>query len=292
MPETSTTGQLENASREMISRLLYTAEHNAPVFGLAAKFKLKKGEDTGVFPKVGQMTFSDLTEGEDMVDEEEIGMTTISVTTSEVGAKVVLTDKLLRQNVAVNFQTVGVQLGDGLRRKREADLIGLFSALNGGTVYGGAGATFSSANVTSCVSIAKTDKVGSDLAIVHHPNAVMRLARDLTTVGSGTIRPIPEGFSSRLLGKAWKGATIWDVPVFETGEITRDSSDDAIGAILNTGPMSALGVLESLAPGQERQRDASLRAWELNLVTDYAVFEYDDTRGVAMTYDAADPATS
>ena len=47
MAQTSTTGNLEKASREMISSLRYTAEFNAPVYGAVTKFTLGKGEDTG-----------------------------------------------------------------------------------------------------------------------------------------------------------------------------------------------------------------------------------------------------
>jgi hypothetical protein len=289
MPQISTTGQLENASREMIAKARFTAEHNAPVYGTVSHFSLKKGEDTGVFPKVGQMTLSDLTEGQDIIDEEEIGMTTVSVTTSEVGGKVVLTDKLLRQNMVVNFQLVGRQLGDAYKRQRETKIIALFSALNQGTSFGAAAAAFSASNATGCVSIAHTDKMGDDLVMVQHPNAVMRLARDLTTIGSGQIRPLPEGFSARLLSRAWRGYQIWDVPVFETGNITRDASDDAIGAIYNP---DAMGVLESKAFSTENERDASLRAWEVVVNSDYAAFELDDSRGAPITFDAADPSTS
>ena len=63
MAQISTTGQLANASREMIGKARFTAEHNAPVFATVTHFTLKKGQDTGVFPKVGQMSLSDLTEG-------------------------------------------------------------------------------------------------------------------------------------------------------------------------------------------------------------------------------------
>ena len=289
MPQISTTGQLANASREMIAKARFTAEHNAPVFGTVTHFTLKKGQDTGVFPKVGQMSLSDLTEGQDIVDEEEIGMTTVSVTPSEVGGKVILTDKLLRQNDAVNFQLIGRQLGDAYKRQREEKVISLFSGLNGGTTLGAGGAAFSASNATGCVSIAKTNKFGDDLVIITHPNSVMRLARDLSTVGSGQIRPLPEGFSARLLTRAWKGYQIWDVPVFETANITRDSGDDAIGAIYNP---DAMGVLESKPFGTENERDASLRAWEVVVVSDYAAFELDDSRGAPLTFDAVDPSTS
>lgn len=290
MAQTSTTGALENAAKELIDAARLTAEHNAPVWGSVRHFNLQKGHDTGIFPKVGQMSMSDLTEGADLVDEEEIGMTTVSVTPGEVGAKVILTDKLLRQNMAVTFQMVGKQLGDGMKRKREEDLIGLFTSLNGGTNFGTAGADFSAANATACVSVAKTDKMGEDMVIIHHPNAVMRLAKDLSTIGSGTIRPLPEGYSARLMGKAFRGYMIWDVPVLETGNITRDSSNDAIGVIMEKN--GALATLQSLAPSTEKERDASLRAWELVMVSDYAVFELDDTLGAGLTYDAADPSTT
>ncbi len=289
MPQISTTGQLENASKEMIDMSRFTAEHNAPVEALTTHFTLKKGEDTGVFPKVGQMSMKNLVQGQDIVDEEEIGMSTVSVTTSEVGAKIVLTDKLLRQNNAVNFRSVGRQLGDGWKRKKEEDLISLFPALNGGTSLGAAAAAFSAANATGCVSIAHTDKMGESLSIIQHPNAVMRLARDLSTIGSGQIRPLPEGFSARMLGRAWSGYRIWDTPVFQTGNITRDSSDDAIGAIINP---DALAMLTSMTQTTERERDASLRAWEVVMVGDYSAFELDDTRGAPLTFDAADPSTS
>lgn len=289
MPQISTTGQLENASKEMIDTARFTAEHNAPVRALVTNFRLRRGQDTGVFPKVGQMSMSNLTEGQDITDEEEIGMSTVSVTTGEVGAKVILTDKLLRQNDAVNFQLIGRQLGDGEVRKVEEDIISLFSALNGGTSFGAAGAAFSAANATSCVSIAHTDKMGQNLSIVQHPNAVMRLGRDLSTIGSGTLRPLPEGFSARLLSRAWSGYRIWDTPVFESGNISRDGSDDAIGAIFNS---DALAILRSTSPSTERERDASLRAWEVVMVHDYAAFELDDTRGAPLTFDAADPSTS
>jgi hypothetical protein len=289
MPQTATTGQLENASREMMTTARFTIEHNAPIYGLVMHFTLKKGHDTGIFPKFGQMTMNQLTDGIDMVDEEELGMTTVPVQTNEFGAKIIMTDKLLRENDAVTFAVPGRQLGDAYKRLRETELAALFTSLNGGTNFGTAGAAFSIGNATSVVSIAKTDKMGDNLSIIHHPIAVMRLARDLSTVGSGIIRPLPEGFSSRLLGMAFSGYKVWDVPVFETGNLTRDSGDDAIGVIMDK---MALGMLEEKSFGQERERDASLRAWELNAVTDMAAFELDDTLGAGLTYDAADPSTT
>ena len=243
MAQISTTGQLENASREMIATARYTEEHNAPAVELVEKFTLERGSDTLVIPKVGQMTISNLTEGQDMVDEEEIGMTTVSVTTGEVGAKIIVTDKLLRQNSQAIWNIIGRQMGDGMARKKDEDILSLFTSLNGGTTFGAAAASFSSANATSAIGKAKTAKFGSDIRVVVHPNQMLNLNKELSTIGSGTIRPIPTGFSATRLENFWTGIRLSGVPFFEDGNITRDSSDDAIGAIFDKG---ALGVLTSL----------------------------------------------
>ena len=166
------------------------------------------------------------------------------------------------------------------------DILGLFSALNGGTDLGSAGIPFSATNATAAVSIAKSGRMGSDLSMVHNPNAVMRLARDLSTIGTGQTRPLPAGYSADILGKVFSGLQVWDVPVFETGDITRDSSDDAIGAIFDR---QALAILRSGVPNNYREFLNRRRAYELGYVNEYIAFELDDTLGAPITADAVNP---
>ena len=289
MPQTSTTGSLENASREMITTARYTEEHNAPCMELVEKFTLQKGSDTLIVPKVGQMPVGALVEGQDLVDEEEIGMSTVSVQASEVGAKIIITDKLLRENTQQVWQIVGRQLGEAMARKKDGDILSLFSALNGGTALGAAAADFSLVNAASCIGVAKAEKYGSDLRIVHHPNAILKLNKDLTGSASGTIRPIPTGFSEDRLGPFWTGLRLSGVPFFEDGNIDTDANGDGYGAIFDKG---AIGVLTSVAMNREKQRDASLRATEMVITSDYSAFEIDDSRGASLFYDIANPATN
>ena len=287
MPTISTTGQLENASREMIQSAIFTTEHDQPDYGLTSHYSLRKGEDTGVFPKFGQMNFTQRAEGEDITDEEDLGLTTVSASTNIYAAKVILTDRLLRQNVATTWATVGTQMGDAYSRIRATEIQSLYTGFSAS--LGTAGAAFSAANATACVAIAKTDKYGRDLHMIQHPVAVMRLAQDLTTIGTTNNRPIPEGYSSRLMSKAWSGYQVWDVPVFQAGDITRDSDDDAIGAIKDK---QAIGFLEEKGFTSEKERDISLMGVEMVISTEFVAFEYDDARGASLTYDAADPSTS
>ena len=286
MAQTATTGNLENAQRIILAAARYTEEHNAPAMALIEQFDLPKGAKQVTVPKVGQMTMSDLQDGIDIVDEEEIGMTTVDLTAAEVGAKVILTDKLVRQAADNVMSIVGRQLGDGMARKKDNDVTALYSGF--GTDIGAAGRSMSLANVSASVAYAKGNKFGSQVYINQHPFAVWDIAN--TAVTASTTYPVPAGWTADLLGNFFSGLRpINNVPIFEDGNITIDSSDDAIGVIADK---SALAVLKSVDTRTERQRDASLRATELVMTSDYGVFELDDSKGAALTLDAGTPATS
>jgi len=288
MAQTATTGNLENASKIIIAAARYTEEHNAPAMALIESFSLPKGAKQVTVPKVGQMTISDLADGVDIVDEEEIGMTTVDLTAAEVGAKVILTDKLVREQQNNVFTIIGKQLGDAMARKKDTDVHSLYSSLNGGTTLGAAAATASLANIAGAIAYAKANKFGSNIYILQHPNAVFDIAN--TAVTASSTYPVPKGWSEDLLGNFFSGLRpLNGVPIFEDGNLSVDGSDDAIGVIAEK---SAMAVLNSVETRTERQRDASLRATEVVMTSDYGVFELDDSRGAPLTYDAAAPSTS
>ena len=290
MAQTATTGNLENAQKIIISAARYTEEHNAPAMALTEKFTLPKGAKQVTVPKVGQMSMSDLVDGVDIVDEEDIGMTTVDLTASEVGAKVVLTDKLVRQSAPNVFSIIGRQLGDGMARKKDRDVLALYTNLNGGTKLGAATKFMKASNVQGIIAYAKANNFGSQLYILHHPNAVSYLSKESAVAASAGSSPIPEGWSADLLKNFWSGLRpMNNVPIFEDGNIAEDSSGDGIGVIADKG---ALATLTSVDTRTERQRDASLRATEVVMTADYGVFELDDSRGAGVTFDVAALATN
>ena len=290
MAQTSTTGNLENAQRIILSSARYTEEHNAPALALIEQFSLPSGAKTVTVPKVGQMSMSDLQDGIDIVDEEDIGMTTVDLTASEVGAKVILTDKLVRQSADNVFSIIGRQLGDGMARKKDKDVIALYVNLNGGTALGADGRNFNAANVHAIVSNAKANKFGSQLYIVHHPNAVATLSKEAATT-AGNNAEITSGWSADLLSNFYSGLRpINGVPIFEDGNIEKTGSvDSGYGVIADK---TALAALTSVETRTERQRDASLRATEIVMTADYGVFELDDSKGAPIQFEIGDLATS
>ena len=291
MAQTATTGNLENAQRIIISSARYTEEHNAPALALIEQFKLPKGAKQMTVPKVAQMTMSDLVDGQDIIDEEEIGMTTVDLTASEVGAKVILTDKLVRQSAPNVMSIIGRQLGDGMARKKDTDVLALYQNLNEGTLLGGTGPTYMKAsNLQGIIAYAKANKFGSQLYILHHPNAVAYLSKESAVVASSGSASVPEGWSHDLLSNFWSGLRpMNNVPIFEDGNITEDSGGDGIGVIADK---SAMAALTSVDTRTERQRDASLRATEVVMTADYGVFELDDTRGAGVKFDVSALSTA
>ena len=291
MAQTATTGNLENAQRIILSAARYTEEHNAPALALIEQFTLPKGSKQVTVPKVGQMSMSDLVDGQDIVDEEEIGMTTVDLTASEVGAKVILTDKLVRQAADNGFSMIGRQLGDGMALKKDTDVLALYQNLNEGTLLGGTGPTYMKAsNLQGIIAYAKANKFGNQLYIVHHPNAVAYLAKEAATTASATSSEITNGWSADLLKNFWSGLRPMNgVSVFEDGNITEDSGGDGIGVIADK---SAMAALTSVDTRTERQRDASLRATEVVMTADYGVFELDDSRGAGVKFDVSALSTA
>ena len=294
MAQMATTGNLENAQRIIIATARYTEEHSAPAMNLIEQFNLPSGSKQVTVPKVSQMDMSDLVDGQDIVDEEDIGMSTVDLTASEVGAKVIITDKLARQSAENVFSMIGRQLGDGMARKKDTDVIALYTNLNGGTKLGADGRTMTVANTHAIISNAKANKFGNQLYILHHPNAVAALSKDGATVaslGAAGGGEISNGFSADLLRNFYSGLRpINNVAIFEDGNIDKVAGvDSGIGVIADK---SALAVLKSIDTRTERQRDASLRATEVVITADYGVFELDDSRGAGVTFEIGDIATS
>jgi len=263
-------------------------EHSMPVINLIKKYLLTKGNKQVTVPKVGQVSFSDLSDGVDMVDTQDIGMTTVDLTAGEVGAKMILTDKLVRQQNEDVFTICGNQLGDGLGRKKDTDAIALFSALNAGTALGADNAYLKMQNLQGCAAWAKANKLPLPISFVHHPYAVAYLAYQ-SAVTFATY-PMPRGLSEDLLKDYYSGIKTNDVALFEDGNIEKISGyDSGYGAIF---AQLAMAYLESVGFNSERERDASLRATELNVTADYGLFEVVDGWGAPCQYEIGALSTS
>lgn len=290
MPSTATTGQLANAQRVVVAKARYTMEFNAPNVELVEQMVLEQGAKTVTVPKVAQMNFAPLQDGVDMVAEQSIGMTTLDLTSAEVGAKIILTDKLVRQENESVFDIVGRQFGDAAARKKDQDIIALFPSLSNSTNQGGTTKLMTMTNLAACIAFAKAQKFPEPIAVVHNPNAVYATVLSAAVTPSATY-PMPDGYAEDLL-KRFYAFEVNGVQVFQDGNVAGGSggvAGDGMGAIFSK---NAMVVLNSKGFSVEEQRDASLRAWELNATADYGAFQLDTTYGAPMLYSVAAPASN
>ena len=180
---------------------------------------------------------------------------------------------------------IGKQLGDAMARKKDTDVHSLYATLGASltpTALGGAAAIMNMANVVAAIAFAKANKFGNQVYMLHHPNAVADLAAEAASVST----ELTGGWSVDLLKQFYSGIKpINGVSIFEDGNLNVPTdTDDAVGVIADK---SAMAVLSSVETRTEKQRDASMRATECIITSDYGVFELDDTKGTSVTYDAA-----
>jgi hypothetical protein len=280
--QTAALPELDEAQRIIIAKARYTQEHTAPMMQLVEHFTLEKGAKQLTIPKVGQMEASDLTDGVDISTSEDIGMTADQIDCEEVGLKVILTDKLVRQLNEDVWAIVGRQVGDAMGRKKDKDLLALLDSLNA-TNDGTDALTLSF--YAAVATILNTVPTPLPINCVVHPY----LAHPLKTAQavSGTY-PIPQSGLSVDVIKQWHVGTWAGVPCFEDGNISI-SSDTAKGGMFSK---SCLGYLQSQADTTERERDASLRATELVIVSDYEAFIIDSNYGREMHFTCTAPAVT
>ncbi|KKK56082.1 hypothetical protein LCGC14_3068110, partial [marine sediment metagenome] len=246
MVQTAGTGNLASAQRIVIEQARYTAEHNAPMLQLVEKFKLAEGVKQIDVPKVGQFTAQSVGDGVDIVDEQDIGMTITTLTTSEVGMKIILTDKLVSQLNEDTFRMVGKQAGDAMARKKDRDLIALFTALNGGVDLGSTGRNLNIGNLGVLLGWALANKLPSPYHMVVHPWALADLTFSVggIALGSATAGAALAGdYAVDILNKYSSTVNIGGMPVFHDGNIDIDTNADATGAIFSK---EALAYAESV----------------------------------------------
>ena len=305
MPQSTGTGSGNSALSAIANRIVgkarFTQEANTPSWQLAEKVALPKGANTYRMPKFGTFTISDLVDGQDMVDEQTLGMSFVDLTATERGAKIILTDKLVREwGTTGPYDIIGRQFGNAASRKQDRDTQALYAALSGSSAYGAAGTALTLALYAGAIARARggggSSTAGNSTGVepfdptysVQHPHQAYLVTRSATAIGAGTSMRVNDVREEKMLTKFFK-YSFNGVDAYESKNINIDSSGDAVGVLAER---DALVGLTSVGWRTERERDASNRGTEVNFTADYGVFELDDRHGAPLLYDAAAPATT
>jgi hypothetical protein len=263
MANETTSSTLDDLFANIILQARFTAEEESLLMGLVTRYDIGSvAGKTVQVPKYPAVAAGDLTEGTDM-SATEVSTSSVTIDVGEVGAQVVLTD-MAAFGAGNPAQELGTVLGNAIATKMDKDLIALFDGFS--TSFGAA--------------TLRANKVRGSIAAVVHPFHAYQLKANLTNTfanpngGDAQNAAMANGFVGSIAG----------VDIYESANITIDANDDAKGAVFAP---EALAIAMKRDFNIEVERNASLRAFELNATAVYGVGELDDSYGCEMFFDAA-----
>ena len=272
----TTSSTLDDLFANIIAQARFTAEEESLMLGLVTQYNI--GDEAGKtiqVPKYPAVTAADLTEGTDM-SSSTVSTSSVSITVGEVGAQVVLTD-LAAMGAGNPAEELGTVLGNAIATKMDSDLIALFDGFS--TSFGAAAQEITVADLFKAAATLRNNKAQGDIFAVVNPFQAYQLKANLTNTFAN---PNAGDAQNTAMVNAYVG-TIAGIDIYESSNVTVDGSGDAKGAVFSR---EALAIAMKRDFQIEAQRDASLRAFELNATAIYGVGELDDSYGCEMLFDA------
>jgi len=272
----TTSSTLDDLFANIIAQARFTAEEQSLMMGLVTQYNIaNEAGKTVQIPKYPAIAAADLTEGDDM-SSTTVSTSSVTVTVGEVGAQVVLTDMAAfgAGNPAVELGTV---LGNAIATKMDTDLIGLFTGFTASV--GAAGQELTAVDLFKAAATLRAAKVTGNIVAVIHPFQAYSIKSSLTSTFAD---PNGGDVQNEAMRTGYVG-TVAGIDVYESANLTIDGSGDAVAAVFAP---EALAIAVKRDFGIESQRDASLRAFELNATAAYGVAELDDSFGVKLIGDA------
>ena len=307
----TTTSQIDQAVEKFVAKSRYTLQERKSVVRSSIRVEsLPENEGPSVnIPKYGQVSTYALTQGVDMTQAQQITDTGMVITPAEFGAQVILTDMLLLEAKDSFFEVAARILADSFDRQQDQTLCDDFD--NFSIALGSAATVLSVGHVMAGHASIKynapanaTPGRGGEPApdptsLILTPAQIHALNKSLVGQVGGAVVLASGGTaattSSPETGRAGPPEGSFTIPglpgltIKSDININKDSSDDAKGGLFSKEAMILVEL--GSAAGVEKERDASLRAWELNYVGRWARGEYEDDWGREMLFDSALPTS-
>ncbi len=258
----------------------------------------------------GRLTATQLTDGQDMIQQQDLSDALSTYTPNEIGVQVILPRTTLRRSADRNLESnVAMMANHAYSLKEDQDACGIatsFTTQLGGstTVLGIGHATGAEVRLRMGNSLTTPEPVVGDIHFVAHPCSLHAVAMRLIPItdvpagtnaysvtGNGvTVGPgrDGEGMSEEILTQGRAALTrLGGMIVHQDANVTAGANSGYHS--LAFGTEGAVFVSE-FEPDLQEQPDASLRARELNWVGSYAVGVYRAAaKGIDCFFDATLP---
>lgn len=178
-----------------------------------------------------KLTATSVTETTELNNPQQISDTLFSITPTVVGLQTLITDRVAARISKNAYAKIGSLGQNAIQRKKDID--GL-TVLDGATTsLSGAGTTLVSGVIASAsvrITSNATEPGLPPIRAVLHGFQIKDLYDELAGAGVLGTYPIPDGLTARVFAEGFRGK-IHGVEIFEDGNISIDSSDDAKGGV-------------------------------------------------------------
>lgn len=256
---------------------------------------LHSGTNTDL-PYWGTVIAKNQTEGVDMATSETMSDTNVRFTPGEVGVKLLVTHKAIRDNQEDVIRAGGAICGAAMVVKRETDLAGQLDDAT--SSMGAANTTLSLGHLAAAWATLAGNALASGgpakqpYVAVHHPFVLLDLVDIFTPTIAGGTTPLAASASAtaeQALANYIVGR-LFGMSVYSCGNIPIDSDADAKGGVFASGKGGGLVLVTAKEWDFKPTDDWSARATELVVVGEYAVGEYLAGWIVELYNDATAPA--
>lgn len=281
----TTTSDLNDLYNQIYERALFVLRESNLMVNLVSNYSANNFYTRNITTRPS-LSVETTNEGVDYANAQSFGKTLVgSLTPQERIAQVVITDIELMNDPDNTMQDASQELGAGMAQKVDTDLIEVFSSF--ATDIGSAGSSATLSKVAAGISILQARQALQDGAInvVLHPYAWHDI---WVLLGQPTANQALLGDLANQALKDYYVGNFVNARWFTSANISVDANDDVVNGIFT---QSAIAFDSRIAPYMENERDASLRATEMNFVSAYAVgLGKRPTLGVKYTCDASTPS--
>ena len=285
----SSTSNLSSGQKILVAAAREAYEPAAPDPDLVENHRIPQGHKQWDILTYARLTSAQaVTEGVDLSSSQQLVANSLSITPAEHGIIATLSKRLIRrQGDSSVVSTAGKMLAASLRRRQASDVISLYDGFSKSTP--GASNAIDITTFRGAVAYLLTDNSSSygpaplPLHAALHIEQISDVIVDVSDPGAVVSSRF--GLSAEMLQRWWKGSDrLYGVQIFHSGNIARDSGDDAKGAIF---AKEALVMVMATNAEATEQADHSLRATEYGIFQEWGEGERADPHGVEIFSDAA-----
>ena len=233
----SSTSNLSSGQKIVVAGAKVAFEPAAPDPDLVENHRIPQGHKQWDILTYARLTqASALTEGVDLASTQQLVAASLSIPPSEHGIIATLSKRLIRRQGDTSvMSTTGTLIANSLRRRQANDVIALYDGFSKSVV--GANTQMDVTHFRGSVAYLLTDNSSSygpapmPLHAALHIEQISDIILDISDPGTAA-GGRPAGFGDDLLQRWWRGNDrLYGIPIFHSGNISRDSSGDSKGAI-------------------------------------------------------------